>query len=472
VNSPQFDLGPAQQTEETAPLRRNFVGWAVLILFFGLYVPLATYGAVSRQPEKAEKYAEVESQLKQAIAVRELSKLAPGRSPSMDLLDDAISNLVEPAKKDAEAASVYIALRREQGESYDRQYLEVLRKSREDSHRAFAEVYGSEKLTADQAAKLSARLKGDRFLYKLARAEAQLRAGNPRAKKELVPASRAVITGILLLAAGLVFVVGVTLWISYPVLRSAGKLPALGMPVGNLDLPTADAFALRAAQLIGLFFAIPLLMRAVAGVVSLRPKGGGAEAFGNPIVGILAALLIIAATLALTMIPVSGVDISLRRLGIDAKNFGQRVLWALSGWAASLPALLVALLVGLALFRFLPAPQHPATEMLRTTQSPLAIAALFIMASIQAPIFEEILFRGVLFPALSSVLRGPVAGAVASSFLFASIHPQGPAAWLGLATIGAMNCFLTYQTRSLVPAMILHAVHNAATLTLGLVVLG
>jgi membrane protease YdiL (CAAX protease family) len=56
--------------------------------------------------------------------------------------------------------------------------------------------------------------------------------------------------------------------------------------------------------------------------------------------------------------------------------------------------------------------------------------------------------------------------------LFAAIHPQGPILWAGLAAIGVMACFLTHMTGSLVPAMVMHSVHNASVLTLAIVVLG
>jgi membrane protease YdiL (CAAX protease family) len=96
------------------------------------------------------------------------------------------------------------------------------------------------------------------------------------------------------------------------------------------------------------------------------------------------------------------------------------------------------------------------------------VLSLFFLASIEAPIFEETLFRGIFQPALAAIVKRPWLSGVITSFLFASIHPTGVPAWPALALIGGMSVFLTYQTRSIVPSMIMHATHNALTLAVGL----
>jgi membrane protease YdiL (CAAX protease family) len=55
-----------------------------------------------------------------------------------------------------------------------------------------------------------------------------------------------------------------------------------------------------------------------------------------------------------------------------------------------------------------------------------------------------------------------------SSLLFAMVHPTGVPAWPALAAIGAMAALLTFQTRSLVPSIVMHAVHNGTLLLLNL----
>ena len=143
--------------------------------------------------------------------------------------------------------------------------------------------------------------------------------------------------------------------------------------------------------------------------------------------------------------------------------------WGLGGVFANLPALLIIGGLGAALFRFLPEPSHPAVDQLIQSRDPMTIARIFVAAVIFAPILEEVIFRGLLMPAIARVTGSVGWGVALSSFLFAAIHPQGIAAWLGLATVGAMCALITVQTRSLIPAMVLHALHNGALLVVNLV---
>jgi uncharacterized protein len=91
-------------------------------------------------------------------------------------------------------------------------------------------------------------------------------------------------------------------------------------------------------------------------------------------------------------------------------------------------------------------------------------AALFaIEAVVWAPLFEEIGFRGVLYPSLRTRLR-PLPAAMASALVFASVHLYS----LGGATqifLGAVASALVYErTRSLWPCIAAHAFNNAAAL--------
>ena len=102
-----------------------------------------------------------------------------------------------------------------------------------------------------------------------------------------------------------------------------------------------------------------------------------------------------------------------------------------------------------------PLPPAPAPE-----GQPEGVTYCGEVAVIGAPIVEEHIFRGWIFPALSKLLNSVWAGGVVSSLCFAMIHPQGPTMWPALACIGGTCCLLTHYTRSLWPGMILHAVHN------------
>jgi membrane protease YdiL (CAAX protease family) len=95
---------------------------------------------------------------------------------------------------------------------------------------------------------------------------------------------------------------------------------------------------------------------------------------------------------------------------------------------------------------------------------------VFLVACIAAPIVEEIMFRGVLYRHLreASCRWGRVLSilfsALASSFVFAAIHPQG---WLGISVLMALAFAFALTRewrRSLLPAMIAHGINNGVGL--------
>jgi uncharacterized protein len=140
----------------------------------------------------------------------------------------------------------------------------------------------------------------------------------------------------------------------------------------------------------------------------------------------------------------------------------------LAGYLMNVSILAVSVAVVLVLTPYLPPSGHPTSEALRNNPSFDTIFSSYIGAAIMAPVWEEVMFRGLLFPAFAYVLRSPVAGALVSSILFGAIHPQGPAGMLPLVVIALMNCWLTYRTRSLIPAIVLHSVHNSFILLVAL----
>jgi membrane protease YdiL (CAAX protease family) len=118
-------------------------------------------------------------------------------------------------------------------------------------------------------------------------------------------------------------------------------------------------------------------------------------------------------------------------------------------------------------------PSHPAADMIGGA-SGLQLVLLFAVASIAAPIVEEIVFRGVLYGHMRSVVTPRIrwlsilASAVVSSAVFAAVHPQGllfTPVLGGLATGFALSRELR---ESLIAPMVAHAIANAVTLTIGI----
>jgi len=92
-----------------------------------------------------------------------------------------------------------------------------------------------------------------------------------------------------------------------------------------------------------------------------------------------------------------------------------------------------------------------------------ALALLFVVAIVMAPLLEEVLFRGLLFPALRRRFRFSTA-AVAVSLLFTALHvTQTGTYWpaiAGIALCGFLLAWWRERTGSLWPPVAFHAGFN------------
>jgi membrane protease YdiL (CAAX protease family) len=118
-------------------------------------------------------------------------------------------------------------------------------------------------------------------------------------------------------------------------------------------------------------------------------------------------------------------------------------------------------------------PSHPAVEMLGGAGA-LEVVLLFMLASVMAPIVEEIAFRGFLYGHLRGFvmprarLASAMVAAVVSSVIFAAIHPQGLLFVPALGGLAVGFCLYREMRGSLIAPMVAHGINNAFTLALGL----
>ncbi len=99
-----------------------------------------------------------------------------------------------------------------------------------------------------------------------------------------------------------------------------------------------------------------------------------------------------------------------------------------------------------------------------TTPSAPELVVVFISLVILTPIFEELIFRGVLFKGLRKKAPFWVA-AVVSSLAFAIAHMQWNVA-LDTLALGIVLCYLVEKTNSIGPAIFLHAFKNSLAFVL------
>lgn len=85
--------------------------------------------------------------------------------------------------------------------------------------------------------------------------------------------------------------------------------------------------------------------------------------------------------------------------------------------------------------------------------------ALVILVAIFAPVFEEILFRGIIMKGLLNRGMNPYWAIALSSFIFGAIHFY-PWQFLGAFLLGLVLGLVYYKTKSLLLPIILHAFNN------------
>ncbi|RKE66999.1 hypothetical protein BXY47_0991 [Dietzia kunjamensis] len=92
----------------------------------------------------------------------------------------------------------------------------------------------------------------------------------------------------------------------------------------------------------------------------------------------------------------------------------------------------------------------------------LAVLGL-LTVTVLIPVAEEIVFRGIVLPALRARLRA-VAGITLAGAVFAAVHLLPPALPY-LLVVGISLCAMAEWYRSIVPGIVLHGVNNAVVFT-------
>jgi membrane protease YdiL (CAAX protease family) len=146
-------------------------------------------------------------------------------------------------------------------------------------------------------------------------------------------------------------------------------------------------------------------------------------------------------------------------LGLQAgKGILREMVAGLLGWLACLPLLFLGMMAASWIVKLTGvSPEHPITDAFSGSLG-VKMSAV-ILAVVWAPISEEMMFRGLLFPGLSAWLRS-VFGALGGAFIFAVIHPQG---WAGVPAIMALAMafsLLRMWRQSLIAPMTAHALNN------------
>lgn len=433
----------------------------MLAILFGLLIPstiiMSFQGTDVKSKDPAVQAGNLEA------AVREESKTDAHRAE----IQKVASAMESAHLKSEDAAAVYAGASIELGKRLTDADLHLLAISKTPARKVVAQLYADPPPAKDQALALVEKLPRERFLYQLARAQTLERLGDKSARRRLSPElDEKSMQPRLLLVAGLYgvgFLGGAIVIVLYVLGLASGSIKWSGHPVDPTNVYDADRLAVRAAQFFGVFLLIEMTITSFAsGIPGARTAGGGM------LVEVITSVIVIFGTLLLTRVPIGGRTFSLADYGFRRDMIRPALLWGTAGLFAVIPLATAGAMLGSLAQKFAPRPDHPLLHMLENPNNLWFIAGAAFLASVQAPITEELLFRGTLTPALAGLFRGnkyavPLAIGI-SSLIFASIHPQGLLLWLPLASVGVVNGVLCYQTKSILPGIVMHALFNGCAI--------
>ncbi|MBE9045707.1 CPBP family intramembrane metalloprotease [Pleurocapsales cyanobacterium LEGE 10410] len=142
--------------------------------------------------------------------------------------------------------------------------------------------------------------------------------------------------------------------------------------------------------------------------------------------------------------------------------------WGFGGYLVAIPLVLIVSLINQQIWQG-QGGSNPLLFLALQAQDKVALLVFFSTASIAAPIFEEIMFRGFLLPSLTRYVS--VTGAIVISGLIFAIAHLSLSEVLPLATLGIVLGVVYTRSRSLLAPMLLHCLWNSGTLV-SLFVLG
>jgi membrane protease YdiL (CAAX protease family) len=233
-----------------------------------------------------------------------------------------------------------------------------------------------------------------------------------------------------------------------------GLLPAPAVVVPTTPFPLPGA--------IGLF-----LLYALATVALLLALQGDPK--DRPLVERLPAALAVQAGVGLAFAAV----IELRRLRLSAPpppRLPRALLVGAWTWAVSIAVVMPVALLWMVLLRGL-GQGHGPQELVRLTVDPATpawtVGLVAAYGVVVAPVVEETLFRGLLYPAIRSAAgggrRGVWTGVLVTAALFAAVH-QDVGALVPLFVLAIVLGFVFENTNSLAGVIVAHGLFNAGSL--------
>ncbi len=152
-----------------------------------------------------------------------------------------------------------------------------------------------------------------------------------------------------------------------------------------------------------------------------------------------------------------------RRIALHARRPDGRVLLAAA--LAGILAGAASVAIGLGQQGWFPPMDKAFEEKFLALQQQAGPLVFFLCVTVVPGVCEEILFRGVILAGLRRSL-GDATAVLITAFLFAALH-LSPERFLAQFLVGLLLGALVVRCGSIWPAILLHALHNAAALGIG-----
>ncbi len=436
-------------------MRRMQWVWVAFAILFILIIVNALIVNDKKSPVLLDSPKMKEKSLEQKMCAK--SMVPDTKSDrSVHIFEREIDDLLLASKKEASAQKLRVVLRVEDNDTPFRDDLTNLAKSPKPADQAFAKLYTEPKPKKEESLALLKQIGEKEISGRIAAVQIKESFGDKTIRTKTFDPQRTIGSAILAMLGVIGLGVGMLLWYIYFFQRQLGKLLPKGLPMADIDWGKADRLVF-VALVVFIAFA---LSRQIIGLFIHR-AGAGIDMF-------LYIPVFVAMVICLN-VPIFGWRISAKSFGLSFERFPEKVAWAFAAFFANIPILVGLLIITTILTKFLPGGIHPVAEELNGNPGTLKLVILFVVASVLAPIWEEFSFRGLLLPALTKAFGKPIYGALLSSFIFAAIHPQGMLGIPLLMGVGIVLCAVSYQTKSLVSNMILHGLHNGATILVVLI---
>ena len=137
------------------------------------------------------------------------------------------------------------------------------------------------------------------------------------------------------------------------------------------------------------------------------------------------------------------------------------ILWGGGGYLIALPLVVLVSLINQQIWQG-QGGSNPILFLALEAQDQVVLGIFFFTASIAAPLFEEIIFRGFLLPSLTRYL--PIWSSILVSSLIFSIAHLSISEVLPLTALGIILGFVYTRSRNLLAPMLLHSLWNSGTL--------